>query len=83
MVQVTLVSDPFHSWATWRLPRELYDILLLRLEAIAIASDMNFDAGTELTSSQRIECLERLLTLVDVDEQQLREWLESGNRAES
>ena len=75
-----LVSDPVGTWAQLRLPRDLYDVLLLRLEAVAIASDMHFDAGTELTASQRIEALERLLTIVDVDEPTLREWLESGKR---
>ena len=77
------MSDAWHTWASIRLPRDVYDLLLLRLEAIARASDMPVDEGTELTNSQRIEALERLLTLVDVSDDILREWLESGNRAES
>ena len=74
------MADAWHTWATIRLPRELYDLLLLRLEAVAKASDMPWDEGTELTSAQRIEALERMLTLVDVDELQLRDWLETGAR---
>lgn len=74
------MSDPVGSWATVRLPRDLYDVLQLRLEAVAVASDMPYDAGTDLTASQFIEALERALTLLDVDEPTMREWLESGKR---
>lgn len=73
------VCGPGH-WATLKMPRSLWDRMLLRLEAIAKASDMPVDEGVELTSSQRIEALERLLTLIDVDDLVLRDWLETGAR---
>lgn len=74
------VCGPGH-WTTLKMPRTLWDRMLLVFEKLAVASDMPFDPeGGELTASQRIECLERLLTLVDVDEPVLREWIESGRR---
>jgi len=72
---------PVGSYATLKVSRATWDLFLLRAEAIIrVLEEEPGDVGYELTRAQRVKAFEIMLGLLDVPDEILRDWLESGER---
>jgi hypothetical protein len=73
------MSEPQGSWKTIRLPVALYDLFVMRMESVLLASG-ELDIGEELNEATKKLAIERIVQLLDAPVPMLARWLNSGQR---